>query len=309
VKLKLQIIFRLYNGISEILHGFDLGPSAVAFTGEEVYLTSLGKFCYENGIIIVDTTRRSTTYESRLKKYMQRGFSIVLPNLDISKLSVHNLKYGIPEVAELAKFAFAYDKILGNRIHLKKLLGKFVRSSDYDGEQAGDKNSTTARNVMTLLRDNWNECWYYYTSYDIGTDILHKGPDMNIGEIDQIYHQMKSDLIRDGKFDYSLYRKFIRHKPLIETLCEYFAEGPDSPDRPNVERRTFKERQQYVFGVIDTQATICKKRCEEILARGPQKVEWTTENAGTQLTGSFNPIIENAVEWYGARYFIDYAKT
>jgi len=32
---------------------------------------------------VVDTTRRSTTYERRLHKYLKRGFSIAIPKLDI----------------------------------------------------------------------------------------------------------------------------------------------------------------------------------------------------------------------------------
>ena len=50
---KFQIILRLYNTISEILHGFDLGSCAVGFDGTTVFLTTLGKFCYEHMCNIV----------------------------------------------------------------------------------------------------------------------------------------------------------------------------------------------------------------------------------------------------------------
>jgi hypothetical protein len=83
---KYQIILRLYKTVSEIIHGFDLGSCACAFDGKSIVLTSLGKFCIKNRVNIVDTTRRSLSYEYRLSKYFQRGFAIVLPYLDIDKL-------------------------------------------------------------------------------------------------------------------------------------------------------------------------------------------------------------------------------
>jgi len=37
--ISLQLIFRLYKSKSEILHGFDLGSSAIGFDGQDVYVT------------------------------------------------------------------------------------------------------------------------------------------------------------------------------------------------------------------------------------------------------------------------------
>lgn len=82
---KLQIIFRLYKTKSEILHGFDLGSSAVGFDGEHIYATTLSAYSYLYRINIIDTTKRSTTYEKRLIKYFYRGFNIVMPHFDIKK--------------------------------------------------------------------------------------------------------------------------------------------------------------------------------------------------------------------------------
>lgn len=96
-KFKLQIIFRLYKTKSEILHGFDLGSSAVGFDGSNVYFTSLSKFCYTHMCNIIDLTRRSTTYENRLVKYNKKGFAIIFPNLNLPNIietyknSFHNL--------------------------------------------------------------------------------------------------------------------------------------------------------------------------------------------------------------------------
>ena len=85
-KYHIQIILRLYKTKSEILHGFDLGSSAVGYDGENIWFTTLSKFSYENKCNIVDSYRRSTTYERRLEKYFYRGFNLLVPFLDISKV-------------------------------------------------------------------------------------------------------------------------------------------------------------------------------------------------------------------------------
>lgn len=81
--LKVQIILKIYASISQILHGFDLGSSCVAFDGKEIYFTSMGKFAYETGYNILDLSRKSKSYEYRVKKYLKRGFGVIMPNLKI----------------------------------------------------------------------------------------------------------------------------------------------------------------------------------------------------------------------------------
>lgn len=128
---KLQLIFRLYKTKSEILHGFDLGSSAIGFDGKQVFFTTLGKFCYEHNCNIIDTTRRSTTYECRLEKYFDRGFNIVLPKLDITKLRTEYLTYQMKEMCILPHFAFSYSEIVGNKINLHHFYNKYSITSDY----------------------------------------------------------------------------------------------------------------------------------------------------------------------------------
>ena len=132
---KVQIILRLYNTKSEIIHGFDLGSSAVGFDGTNVIFTSLGKFCYENMVNIFDGTRRSTTYEYRLIKYFDYGFAIVLPNFNIKKLRTDYHKYHLSEVCEMPHIVFSYSNIDGNVIAIDKFFYKNSGQavvSDYD---------------------------------------------------------------------------------------------------------------------------------------------------------------------------------
>lgn len=111
----IQIIFRLYKTKSEILHSFDLGSSCVGFDGTDILFTTLSKFSYEHDCNIVDNTRRSTTYEKRLIKYYNRGFNIVMPKFDITKINLHD------KLIVLQRLLIRTEKCYGNEIIVRNL--------------------------------------------------------------------------------------------------------------------------------------------------------------------------------------------
>lgn len=86
-----QFILRRYTSISEVIHSFDIGASAVAFDGQSVWLTNLARFAYEYGYNIVDPSRRSPSYEYRFNKYYEKGFGLIFPKLKIEKVAKFTL--------------------------------------------------------------------------------------------------------------------------------------------------------------------------------------------------------------------------
>jgi hypothetical protein len=76
---KVQVILKKYSTISEILYGFDLGSSQIGYDGKTFYLTILSKFALKTNFNILDTTKRSKTYEHRIDKYIAKGFETLLP--------------------------------------------------------------------------------------------------------------------------------------------------------------------------------------------------------------------------------------
>lgn len=80
-----QVILRRYSTLSEVVHGFDFGSCAVAYDGSEVWFTDLAKVAFEQRVNVLDLTRRRPSYETRLSKYYQRGFGLVMPDLDVEK--------------------------------------------------------------------------------------------------------------------------------------------------------------------------------------------------------------------------------
>jgi hypothetical protein len=76
----LQFILRKYGSLAEILNGFDFGSCQVAFDGKDLYVTRLGLVAQQFGFNLVDSQRRSLSYEYRLEKYAgDRGYGFVVP--------------------------------------------------------------------------------------------------------------------------------------------------------------------------------------------------------------------------------------
>jgi hypothetical protein len=68
---KIQFIHRVYPTIGSVLGGFDLGPCMVAYDGQRITGTEFGVWSALSRIAVVDTSRRSTSFEHRIIKYNQ----------------------------------------------------------------------------------------------------------------------------------------------------------------------------------------------------------------------------------------------
>ncbi len=288
---KIQIIFRLYRSISEILHGFDLGSSAIGYDGKNIYFTSLGKFAYEYLSNIVDTSRRSTTYEKRLMKYQSRGFQIILPNLDINKLRREYFQYNMVEVCKLPYFVFSYRNIKGNKIYFDKLLewGIIVNKPDEEKPDSDyqlsdiDEYKVFYLNLKNLVNNSDN---YYYYSSRMNQDILVDPPYITSSRIIDFYDSIEKRIYNKSKFNAKIVTTYFSNELLPNILTEIFV----------------KKNYKYLKEIIQQQKQLILKRFHKMNNLDHSKINWVTKNPGTQLTGSFNPIIADEKDWYGKYY-------
>ncbi len=296
---RVQIIFRLYSSKSEILHGFDLGTSAVGFDGENVLFTSLGKFTYEYRCLIADTSRRSTTFEARLYKYWRRGFSIVLPHLNVDAMRTEYFKWRLAEVADLPMFPFAYSAISNNRITVEKFLSPGGRSSDYGPKITNDndvgEHDIVSVNMTHILQEN--DDLYYFSRYDEysgleihqGSDPLFAGPPyITLSMVHELYNGARAKVYKGGKLDMGIIRRLLPGfdlAPLAAAICSIEEPRPDP-----------KRLLDAAFEMYRTRAVAAY---EKMMDGWDSSISWITENPGTQLTSSINPIIEHPSTWYG----------
>ena len=303
--LKIQIVLRLYNTLSEILHGFDLGSSAVGFDGKDVYFTSLSKFCYENMVNIYDGTRRSTSYEYRLQKYLNNGFKIVLPNLDIKKLRTQYFKYNLSEVCELPFMPFVYHNLDRNMIFISDFVNKnsSMSQSDYlladfdlyDGElDAATYMKLNQFNLDQLVKGEDKFMRYKTVNKEIAM-ILNKKEKINTWKLN-----FDVPILTQGtvvSFYGKLFKDYKQNKLTFKNIVKSFSVLEPKEILSNLVTDT---EHKFMESLMDKQ----KEKLFEQLDRVNKdtNVHWITENATTQLTSSFNPIIEDPKVWYGDLY-------
>lgn len=88
--LLVSFILRLYQSPLEVIAGFDIDCVKCYYDGQNVYMLPS---CYRSLVTrynLADKdnqTFKTGTYETRLKKYMARGFNIRVPNLDWTKVN------------------------------------------------------------------------------------------------------------------------------------------------------------------------------------------------------------------------------
>ena len=77
----IQIVFRLYTQPAEVILGFDIDCASILydFSSQSVFCTERCALSLNTRTNVLNQTRRSTSYATRLIKYAHRGFSIVIP--------------------------------------------------------------------------------------------------------------------------------------------------------------------------------------------------------------------------------------
>lgn len=288
-----QVIFRRYSSISEILHGFDLGSSAVGYDGNDVYFTSLSKFAYEYGYNVVDTMRRSTTYEFRLDKYFDRGFGMLLPELDMSKVDTYmQCTYGIDNMIEFPFMSFTFYKLNDNTLRLVKFYKKIKydiydnsftdNTSDYQNdiiyEYDYDKFSMRYTNLVKLLNNKSDEVVFYSDNLD---NLLKPRIELSEEFICKFYDKLARDITYGSSFPIKIVSKYITKYSCDEIFAN--------------------RKSEKLVIMIAWQKTYALEKLHEF-NNNVVKINWNSVDPGTQLTSSFNPIIEDAANWYGKYY-------
>lgn len=296
---EIQFIFRIYSSKSEILHGFDLGSCAVGFDGKKVYFTSLSKFAYEYGLNIIDTTRRSTSYENRLMKYMWRGFGIVLPQLDMetciktwNKKREESKSIKRPTYDEkyidirLEYIELRIQQIKGNRTMIGDVTGRYNKFSTIN-----DYGQTS---ISTQSYMNISDYDQYMEEYiDMAGDSSHRN-----------YKFLVKGGLESGKITLNGYNfeEIFNYKVDREKILSFFNQKKKQIKRMFLKDMNLREK---AFERIEKEIRNKYHELYDEIKRMESlpSIFWITDNPGRQLTSSINPIIEDEQEWYGSNFY------
>ena len=294
--LEIQIIPRLYSTIAEIIYGFDLGSSAVAFNGNELLFSLMGKYSYVNKCNIVDNERLSKTYNTRIYKYFKRGFSIIYPFHDKKIKKFPSLFKNIKEYFDISYSHSIYDDLQDE--NKKKydtplehpFIKKLLHIDDYPFK-VFVSNNTYTKIIEKLIKS---------IKFICSTEVKVFIPLSNTDESkDEITTCRVNNILQKGIFNTTTIQSF--NKLTIDNMIKLF----DKELCMRILSDTLQAEKDWeeiinirVMSLIEKIKSNTSKDYSEY-----SDVEWIVQNPDSQITGSFNPIVKNIREIY---YYIDW---
>lgn len=279
-----QLIHRLYPSKDSIIGGFDLGSCASLYDGKNLLATPLGHFCITHQVNLFDTTRRSTTYEERIKKYMHDyGTGIVMVSVKISDSS---------KVTTVSDFM----SIVGDKIRVHKKGMKSQRKYDYEIPTKNRK--VTNYNLLLEKRFEYLKWREHELQIDL-PEMFHTYP---IGYQKRwkpfhVISQLLYPLETTDKFSISKYLskdeigKFYNKLKFINTASYSY----------KVDELLNDIRKTLFSKVADVHSQFNFELCRD----GPlSKTRWITENPGRQWTSSINPVFMNPKEYFRKNIYL-----
>lgn len=132
LNVPVQLILARYDSLSSLLHAFDIPASAIALHRGVIYMTHEAVLELMSDTIVVDPTRASANYESRLAKYCHnKHFNLYLPKcLPNDELSSLCNKKNIIDENDYGSVKLF--KMIGN-IQQKKILLGYGHTSPFNG--------------------------------------------------------------------------------------------------------------------------------------------------------------------------------
>ena len=77
--------------------GFDVDACCCGFDGNRAWVLPRTRRSIVKEFNLVDMSRRSLTYETRLYKYSQRGFAVAVPGFDRALVDPHLFQVTLPQ--------------------------------------------------------------------------------------------------------------------------------------------------------------------------------------------------------------------
>ena len=136
---KIQIILVKNSDMKSIIDKFDLDASKVIFDGVDIYFNSQSFNSYKFMINCVNEEAYTNTYDFRLQKYFDCGFTIVIPEFDIASFK-----------EKILLGSCIFD---GCELHNKKITSTYFRVSDKNNDGSdGLYQSSNLSDIDTTLK-------------------------------------------------------------------------------------------------------------------------------------------------------------
>lgn len=312
---KYQFIHRVYPNKGSVIGGFDIYASMFMYDGFEFLGTLVSIFTLTTGYIIVDVSRRSPSFENRLKKYaLSYCFGIIVPcrssqsirkNIEESPFIIRNESISF-QVGGLLKAAYNsnldYFTIRSSSMPLQQ-----SDPSDYDAGEGCHRYLKTINTIMLINGKLDLVSWEGNTADSLFSfpQILSFSPQktaINLESIDVYGRRDRSKLCRwvGKERTYNNNFKITAENYPDCVFDQYFNMKPNmgkyrNSSWPNLSVEEINVLCQVVFLRANKYIESVKER-KKLEGRF---VKWlgTNDNPGRQFTASFNPI-DQGEKWY-----------
>lgn len=260
-----QVILRKYNSINQILYGFDIGASQIGFSCigvQKFHFTVLSKFALETQYNVVDTTRRSLSYEWRLEKYnFHKNFGIIFPFL---------------------KYSDKFQKV---------------------------NNMTIMKNCDFIKVDKSFKSDYNDNNYDSEEQIIYCNLDLNLGYIYGYSNYFVVPLeIKDNIYDIDWELIYVDHGYLSYNLVHKLDNNKYLFKKEFLKLKEMENNKEYIKLDLYKKKVVSDFIKKYKSFNFVETIKWIELDPSTQLTGSFNPVFEDPVDWYREHYYPPWSK-
>jgi hypothetical protein len=190
--VRIQISCKAFRSLAHRLQETDIDATAAAYYQGRVLFSEIAKFSIENVAVIVDVTRMTSV--DRLVTYFDRGFDIIVPHFDISKVRTWNFKFGLNEVIDLPRMNVFISSVDGNKLNTTDLqpTSNTVSSAGVDEVEMPDSE------FADYCRANRKRQRRSYDDWNVGSKIHHNILQLINNRLDAFIYYGQSTLYRDA---------------------------------------------------------------------------------------------------------------
>jgi hypothetical protein len=226
----LQLIATPYSSLNEFFDRVDLQCTSVAYYEGEVLFSELGKFCFENLAVVLDKQFKDVDQITRLVKYFNKGFDIILPDLDVAKIRTYNFQFNLQEMLDLPFLDVTVNKVHENKIDTISLTPSKRCLEEAKGEQTTamypgkDQTNNTGgigihKNISNLNRDKWQDFIYEGQGPSYKNAFLDR-PLITERMIVNTYRTVEQKIYKNGALNVDAIEKFFTIRNLSTIMDE-----------------------------------------------------------------------------------------
>ena len=285
VKEKIQIVLCRNENLEMLSSNSDFALCGTVYDGKNVLVPQSARWELENMALVVHGSPYFPT-EERLKKYFEKGFDIILPDLDIKKCPTTYLKLGLRDAIQLPLFALSYSKIEGNQIHLDQVISIDTHeepSSDDSKQHYGsvedlnDRRTVLYRNIQLMTSIDRKQHvsitgastekkidveieenkFAVFAEGDFVMDVLKPWPDITSRQVKNTYHAISEQIYSKGNLDFNCYNQYISVEPVNDFMRQLL--GHIQSSDISIMQGCSESINNIVNRQIDTLSALCQE--------------------------------------------------